>query len=949
MASNRTFTVTPADRDAMIRTVIGEAGDQGDLGQAGVAHVIMNRAIGSGASPTSVVMSPNQFEPWSTRAGELRAIPTGSDQYQAAGKVVDGVLSGDIPDPTNGATGFLNPDTVMARSGRLPKWAVGNAVKIGAHVFTGGGDAPQQPSAADAPDASSAIAAAAPAAPQAGQGSVPPGLLAFSGADGRAGASSGSAAPQPAPAGTGAPSAPAPAGAGPAGMSDADLEALITGKPAAAAPSAGMTGDVSFAPAQPSAPAGAAHPATMNDADLEALITGKPAAAAPSAGMTGDVSFAPAQPSAPAGAAHPATMNDADLEALITGKGAASAAPPKALPSWATEDGGLVWGPDGGRDAKTGALIVAGSPMSDAGHWNGALNFANGALQGAGTDIMAGVGALKAKLLDDNPLPLGKLYDQAKSTYQGGQQSYAAANPLTAAGTEIGGSLSTAIPAMALGGAGISATGNALADAARGVPQLARALPAAEAAGSFVAGNAGAGGAGAANLLLRGTSLATNGAAQGAAGAAISSGLSDRPLADQVAQGAALGGAAGAVVPAVVGAGRAGINRLLGAGGVSPETAQLAQVAQQYGIPIRPGQLTDSPGVRFADSALSRTPGMGYGGEAAAQGTAFNRAVANTMGETADRITPAVMTTARTRIGAALDNVAANTTIRQDAPFVSDLTGLAQDAHGVLADSELRPLQTQIQNVLSKFSGAGEMNGDAYQALTRTGAPLDRLQSSSDSNLRYYANQVRNALDDAMERSASPDVLAQLREARGQYKAMKTIEPLVEKSTTGDVSPAGLMQAVRGSYNGMAYGGGGDLGNLARVGQRFLKEPPSSGTAERLQAGATAGKIGNTIGTLGALGGATMGAHEAAPYLSPYVSPEMILPTLAGMAGSFGAGRIASSVLRSPTVSNMLVNRALGNAAQPNSLMSAAVRNLPMLAGPVYNRLVDASRRSQQP
>ena len=192
-------------------------------------------------------------------------------------------------------------------------------------------------------------------------------------------------------------------------------------------------------------------------------------------------------------------------------------------------------------------------------------------------------------------------------------------------------------------------------------------------------------------------------------------------------------------------------------------------------------------------------------------------------------------------------------------------------------------------------------------------------------------------------------MLDQLREARGQYKAMKTIEPLVEKSTTGDVSPAGLMQAVRGSYNGMAYGGGGALGDLARVGQRFLKEPPSSGTAERLQAGATAGKIGNTIGTLGALGGATMGAHEAAPYLSPYVSPEMILPTLAGMAGSFGAGRIASSVLRSPTVSNMLVNRALGNAAQPNPLMSAAVRNLPMLAGPVYNRLVDASRRSQQP
>ena len=175
------FSITPADRDNMIRTVIGEAADQGDLGQGGVAHVIMNRVIGSGASPTSVVMAPNQFEPWQTRTGELRAISPASPQYQAAGKVVDGVLSGDIPDPTNGATGFLNPDTVVARSGRVPSWAVGDGVKIGDHVFTGGGRAPNQGAAADATDASSAIAAAAPRSPpQAGQGSVAPGLLAFS-------------------------------------------------------------------------------------------------------------------------------------------------------------------------------------------------------------------------------------------------------------------------------------------------------------------------------------------------------------------------------------------------------------------------------------------------------------------------------------------------------------------------------------------------------------------------------------------------------------------------------------------------------------------------------------------------------------------------------------------------------------------------------------------------
>jgi hypothetical protein len=56
----------------------------------------------------------------------------------------------------------------------------------------------------------------------------------------------------------------------------------------------------------------------------------------------------------------------------------------------------------------------------------------------------------------------------------------------------------------------------------------------------------------------------------------------------------------------------------------------------------------------------------------------------------------------------------------------------------------------------------------------------------------------------------------------------KDLSALVEKSVTGDISPTGLMQAVRSSFGDMAYPGGSDLGNRARIGQRFLKEPPDS-------------------------------------------------------------------------------------------------------------------------
>jgi hypothetical protein len=48
-------------------------------------------------------------------------------------------VQGDTPDPTNGATHFLNPEIVRARrGGTLPGWAQGSGQRIGDHVFYGG-------------------------------------------------------------------------------------------------------------------------------------------------------------------------------------------------------------------------------------------------------------------------------------------------------------------------------------------------------------------------------------------------------------------------------------------------------------------------------------------------------------------------------------------------------------------------------------------------------------------------------------------------------------------------------------------------------------------------------------------------------------------------------------------------------------------------------------------
>lgn len=356
-------------------------------------------------------------------------------------------------------------------------------------------------------------------------------------------------------------------------------------------------------------------------------------------------------------------------------------------------------------------------------------------------------------------------------------------------------------------------------------------------------------------------------------------------------------------------------------GTVDPETATLATLARdRYGIPVNAGQISENPGVRFAGSVANRIPFSGAEHDVATQRSSFNRAVSQTFGENADKITPGVMQAARARLGNEFDAVASGTTIRVDQPFTADLQRVMTDAASVITPPELVPLNRQIQNVINTVDrSTNTISGQSYQALTRKGTPLDRVMNSSNPNVAYYGGQIRDALDDAMQRSAPPDLAARLSAARRQYKAMKTVEDLASESTTGDISPAKLMAKVRKSYGSMAYTGASDLGNLARIGQRFLKEPPSSGTSERLHAM-------DMFARVGGLAGGMFGLHEAG--LLPHVTPENMLASAVAIPSSLLAGKGAGAALRSNWLTNAMLNRSQGLPTQPglsNALVGGAL------------------------
>ena len=126
------------ERDYLIRTIAFEASGETEIGQVAVAYAVLNRQKRGrwGDTIKAVVTSPGQFQPWMTRRRRSSGFRSMIRAIKAPRSLPISVLSGQTPDPTAGATHFLNPVIVRARrDGSLPLWASGDGRPIGRHVF----------------------------------------------------------------------------------------------------------------------------------------------------------------------------------------------------------------------------------------------------------------------------------------------------------------------------------------------------------------------------------------------------------------------------------------------------------------------------------------------------------------------------------------------------------------------------------------------------------------------------------------------------------------------------------------------------------------------------------------------------------------------------------------------------------------------------------------------
>ena len=324
------------------------------------------------------------------------------------------------------------------------------------------------------------------------------------------------------------------------------------------------------------------------------------------------------------------------------------------------------------------------------------------------------------------------------------------------------------------------------------------------------------------------------------------------------------------------------------------ETLRLAQIADQNGIPIRASQISTNPVVNKLDQVTGWIPGSGRTGENAAQQSAYTRAVSQSFGEDTDQITRQTVQNAQTRIGNVLNGVESRTPITFDQPTVQAIANVRDAAERAFtADSpQYRAIQNQVDqivNVAAQHNGV--VPGDVWANFYHQGSPLSRLEGGQDTGVGNLASDLKGAMKDAVQRQATPDDAAAYSNARFQYKNLKTVEPLVTSGMPGDISPAGLNQKVRTKFGTT---NAGPLGDLADIGQRFLRQPKDSGTplGERLLGMATT--PGTVLG--GALAGQSLGFS---------------LPEIAGMGVAAPAINAATARMASALLNNSLYRNSL--------------------------------------
>ena len=320
---------------------------------------------------------------------------------------------------------------------------------------------------------------------------------------------------------------------------------------------------------------------------------------------------------------------------------------------------------------------------------------------------------------------------------------------------------------------------------------------------------------------------------------------------------------------------------------LTPEEARRAAFARSIGMRLTPGQESGSRPLQALESVLNQLPFSGSRQSAIydAERRVFNREVLAHTGTQADRASPDVIDGAFRRLGQTFDDLAARTTVQFDPQFERDVGRVIQDQGRRLPTDAAPVFQSYIDDlaplVAAVRSGqAPQIDGRTYQNISSDIAR--RARGARDNpDLQNALNSLREALDNAMERSANlganpgtprlptqsgapppPSALAdEWREARNQYRNLLAIDHAMGAGTSADRASGNIpfgafRQVVKAQDPKGAARGRHAMGDLAQLSDFLADKIPNSGTPER----AHAMRMATGGGMFGGVGGAGAGA-----------------------------------------------------------------------------------------
>jgi hypothetical protein len=344
----------------------------------------------------------------------------------------------------------------------------------------------------------------------------------------------------------------------------------------------------------------------------------------------------------------------------------------------------------------------------------------------------------------------------------------------------------------------------------------------------------------------------------------------------------------------------------------SQEALKLARKASELGIPLRFDMLYDNKIIKIMGEAIEQVPLSGS--KKMARGEAFNNALVRQIGgdPKATRLTPDVYAAAMDKSGNTIGQITKKTSFPINNDFYRDLTKLSNSLE--TASPEHQGMVFNYADSLMSKEKNRVIPGGAVQEFNSN---LSRdIRGTTDPNLRRHLQNFQNVVMDQLTRQMTKKDRQAFLDARTKYAKGMTLEPLVAKATgtEGNISPALLMSEVKKGEGKrrLARGTAGEMGDLAAIGQRFIKEPASSGTAERalayeLMAGGGAHALG-VPGVIPAMVGANVGANivnrlgpsvsraviggaplKAAPRLAPRGGLSTAYPRVSRMAGALAS------------------------------------------------------------